>query len=65
MELLQVNPIAGFTAGWALDLSADTGPSSKRRRDDTEARIELCHEMPITAIADGARSQHPRAADAH
>jgi NodT family efflux transporter outer membrane factor (OMF) lipoprotein len=51
-----ISRIAGFDAGWELDLFGKYQRLLEATRDDAEAQIELRNEVLITVIADVARN---------
>jgi NodT family efflux transporter outer membrane factor (OMF) lipoprotein len=52
----QISRMAGFDAGWELDLFGKYQRALEAARDDTEARMELRNAVLITVIADVARN---------
>lgn len=52
----QVNRIAGFDAGWELDLFGKYKRALEAARDDSEAQAELRNWVLISVIADVARN---------
>jgi NodT family efflux transporter outer membrane factor (OMF) lipoprotein len=52
----QINRIAGFDAGWELDIFGKYRRLLEATRDDAERQIELRNAVLITVIADVARS---------
>ena len=54
--LKSISRIAGFDAGWELDLFGKYQRALEAARDDAEARIELRNAVLITVIADVARN---------
>lgn len=53
--LKSISRMAGFDAGWELDLFGKYQRLLEATRDDAEAQIELRNEVLITVIADVAR----------
>jgi NodT family efflux transporter outer membrane factor (OMF) lipoprotein len=54
--LKSISRMAGFDAGWELDLFGKYQRMLEAARDDTEARMELRNGVLITVIADVARN---------
>jgi len=54
--LKSISRIAGFDAGWELDLFGKYQRLLEATRDDAEAQMELRNQVLITVIADVARS---------
>ena len=52
----QISRIAGFDAGWELDLFGKYQRALEAARDDTGAQIELRNAVLITVVADVARN---------
>jgi NodT family efflux transporter outer membrane factor (OMF) lipoprotein len=55
-NLKSIQRIAGFDAGWELDLFGKYKRLLEASRDDTEAQMELRNAVLITVIADVARN---------
>lgn len=54
--ITRINRIAGFDAGWELDLFGKYQRLLEATRDDAEAQMELRNAVLITVIADVART---------
>lgn len=54
--LRQINRIAGFDAGWELDLFGKYQRALEAARDDSEARAEARNEVLISVVAEVARN---------